>query len=185
MKLNLGCGKNFIPGFIHIDLDEYSHIDHRSDVSDLSFISENSADLIYSSHTLEYFDRLEVIKVLQEWYRVLKPMGILRVAVPDFNAIIKVYQKYGDIDHQGVLGPLYGRWSYKSSNKDEKIFYHKTTYDFKSLEKVLNKVGFRNIKRYDWQQSIHREYDDYSQAYIPHMDKENGILISLNVEAEK
>jgi len=27
--------------------------------------------------------------------------------------------------------------------------------------------------------------DDHSQAYLPHMDKENGILISLNIEATK
>ena len=32
---------------------------------------------------------------------------------------------------------------------------------------------------------IHIDYDDYSQAYYPHMDKDNGILISLNVEAIK
>ena len=30
-----------------------------------------------------------------------------------------------------------------------------------------------------------KDYDDYSQAYIPHMDKERGILISLNVEATR
>jgi len=44
--------------------------------------------------------------------------------------------------------------------------------------------GFVHI-RYDWRQTIHKDYDDVSPAYIPHMDKEHGILISLNVEAEK
>jgi hypothetical protein len=29
------------------------------------------------------------------------------------------------------------------------------------------------------------EFDDHSQAYLPHMDKENGTLISLNIEAVK
>ncbi|GAG94071.1 unnamed protein product, partial [marine sediment metagenome] len=33
--------------------------------------------------------------------------------------------------------------------------------------------------------TIHKGYDDCSQSYIPHMDKEHGLLISLNVEAEK
>jgi hypothetical protein len=28
-------------------------------------------------------------------------------------------------------------------------------------------------------------FDDHSQAYIPHMDKENGTLISLNIETIK
>ena len=36
-----------------------------------------------------------------------------------------------------------------------------------------------NIRLYDWRDTEH------SQAYIPHMDKENGIFVSLNVECEK
>ena len=58
-------------------------------------------------------------------------------------------------------------------------------YDFADLKKVLESAGFTNVHRYDWRTTIHREYDDYSQAYIPHMDKEHGTLISLNVEAVK
>ena len=63
--------------------------------------------------------------------------------------------------------------------------YHKTIYNFASLEKLLIKSGFKDVKRYDWQKTIHKDYDDHSQAYFPHMDKHNGILISLNVEAIK
>ncbi|HAI38830.1 MAG TPA: methyltransferase, partial [Maribacter sp.] len=39
--------------------------------------------------------------------------------------------------------------------------------------------------KYDWRQTEHAKFDDHSQAYIPHMDKENGTLISLNIEAVK
>ena len=67
MKINLGCGKNYIPGFVHVDLDDYPHIDHRSNVRDLSFFSDNSSDLIYASHLLEYFNREETKSVLKEW----------------------------------------------------------------------------------------------------------------------
>lgn len=34
----------------------------------------------------------------------------------------------------------------------------------------------------DWRDVEHRKHDDYSQSYIPYMDKENGQLMSLNVE---
>ena len=115
---------------------------------------------------------------------MLKQRGILRLAVPDFDAIVKVYLKYKDLDHTGILGPLYGKMVIKTS-EGEKIIYHKTVYDFKSLKEVLESVGFRNIHRYDWRDTIHKDYDDFSQAYIPHMDKEHGFLISLNMEAEK
>ena len=184
IKLHLGCGGRYIPGFIHIDLDDYPHIDYKSDISNLSMFKDSSVDLIYSCHALEYFDREEVQKVLKEWYRVLKRNGILRVAVPDFEAIVKVYLKYKDLNHKGILGPLYGRIVIKTPD-GEKTIYHKTVYDFKSLKEVLESIGFKNVHRYDWKKTIHKDYDDFSQAYIPHMDKEHGILISLNVEAEK
>jgi predicted SAM-dependent methyltransferase len=185
MKLNLGCGENYIDGFVHVDVDTGDHIDHQMDIKKLDIFEDNSADLIYSSHSLEYFDRIEVKQVLNEWRRVLKPNGILRLAVPDFEAIVKVYKKFGDLDHKGILGPLYGHWSYKNKEGLVNKFHHKTAYDFNSLKTVLLSCGFRNVNRYNWQETIHKDYDDYSQAYIPHMDKENGILISLNVEASK
>lgn len=184
-ELHLGCGKRYIPGFIHVDIADYPHIDYKRDISDLSIFSNESVDLIYCCHALEYFDREEAQqKVLPEWYRVLKCGGILRLAVPDFEAIVKVYLKYKDLDHQGILGPLYGRMAINTP-EGERIIYHKTVYDFNSLKKLLESVGFQNVRKYDWRKTIHKDYDDFSQAYIPHMDKEQGILISLNVEAEK
>ena len=138
--------------------------------------------MIYASHVLEYFDRIEVTKVLAEWRRVLKGGGILRVAVPDFQSLIEVYLKYGDLNT--VHGPLYGRMEIVNEGQP-RLIYHKTCYDFASLSKVLMEADFSNVHRYDWGQTEHRDYDDYSQAYIPHMDKSKGKLISLNVEATK
>jgi predicted SAM-dependent methyltransferase len=183
INLHLGCGKRYIPGFVHIDLDDYPHIDYQSDISDLSMFSDNSVDLIYCCHTFEYFDRQDAQnKILLEWHRVLKKKGILRLAVPDFEALVKVYLQYGDLNK--IAGPLYGRMVIKTPN-GEKAIYHKTVYDFSSLKALLESTGFTNVHRYDWHKTIHKDYDDFSQAYIPHMDKEHGLLISLNVEGEK
>lgn len=184
INLHLGCGKRYIPGFIHIDLDDFPHIDYRHEISNLPMFKNKSVDLIYCCGTLEYFDRKEVKNVLKEWYRVLKPGGILRLAVPDFEAIVKVYQKYKDLDHRGILGPLYGRIAIRTK-RGEKLIYHKTVYDFNSLKNILKTAGFKKILKYDWRKTIHKDYDDFSQAYIPHMDKERGLLTSINVEAEK
>jgi len=181
-KLHLGCGERYIPGFIHVDLNQSSHIDYCCNIYDLSFIGDNEVSLIYASHSLEYFDRTDVVAVLHEWRRVLRVGGILRLAVPDFEGIVKVYRKYGDIEHIGILGPLYGKWT---RNEDDTSMYHKTAYDFTSLKGVLEGSGFESIRRFDWRDTDHSDCDDYSQAYVPHMDKENGILISLNVEAIK
>lgn len=181
MKLHLGSGKRYIPGFVHIDINPFPHIDYVHDISKLPMIKSNSCELIYFSHGIEYFDREEIKNVLKEWKRVLKKDGIIRLAVPDFEALIKVYENYKDINK--ILGPLFGRWQILKNKK--KILYHKTVYDFKSIKGVLESAGFKQIKKYDWRKTIHKDYDDYSQSYIPHMDKEKGLLISLNVEAKK
>jgi len=72
----------------------------------------------------------------------------------------------------------------KLNNKFDIIFLD-PPYKDKSLEKLLNEIGFSSIKRYDWRNTEHANIDDHSQAYYPHMDKENGLLISLNIEAHK
>lgn len=180
MKLHLGCDKRHIRGFVHIDLADYPHIDHRHDIRTLPMIADGAAELIYSCHALEYFDRVEVLDLLAEWKRALKPGGVLRLAVPDFEALGAVYLETHDLAK--IIGPLYGRWPVPGAGV---TIYHRTVYDFASLTAVLAAAGFIDIRRWDWRNTEHRDVDDYSQAYIPHMDKERGRLISLNVEATR
>ena len=177
IRLHLGCWKRNIPGFINVDRYDAPHIHYKRDVKDLSMFEDESAELIYASHVLEYFDRDEVKVVLKEWRRVLCEGGTLRLAVPNFRTLVQVAITEG-VDK--VLGPLYGKMEINGS-----YIYHKTVYDFDSLKKVLEEAGFKNIRKYDWRQLIHKDYDDHSQAYFPHMDKKHGILLSLNVEAIK
>jgi len=182
VNLNLGCWHRHIPGWVHIDLCDMAHIDYKSSIDDLSMFGDSAVDLIYSSHSFEYFDRQRAVAVLAEWRRVLKPGGTLRLAVPDFDALLRVYDTSGDIKR--ILGPLYGRMEIETETGPATL-YHKTVYNFGSLAEVLAENGFADVRRYDWQETIHKDYDDHSQAYFPHMDKENGILVSLNVEATK
>lgn len=182
MKLHLGCGKRFLAGFVHVDLADFPHIDYRHDVRRLPMVEDGGAELIYACHVLEYFDRVEVEPILNEWHRVLKPGGVLRVAVPDFAALMKVYREYRDLSL--IHGPLYGRIII-STEDGERTVYHRTAYDFQTLGTVLVSAGFRNLRQYDWRETSHGDVDDFSQAYIPHLDKEHGRLISLNVEATK
>ena len=179
MKLHLGCGKkDFGDDWTHIDGSDYPHI-HSHDIVNLPF-EDNTVDLIYTSHTFEYFDRDEAIDVLAKWKRVLKPGGVLRLAVPDFGACAKLYVNEG-VPLSKYVGMFYGKWKMT----DTETIYHKTVYDFDSLKKILEDNELTNVKRWDWKEVEHGHIDDYSQAYLPHMDKENGTLISLNVESTK
>lgn len=176
MKLHLGCGKRHIPNFVHIDAVDYPHVDHVASIDNLSFIQDSSVDLIYNCHVLEHFKRRDVERVLREWHRVLKPGGVLRISVPDFAKLCEVYLRYGKIDM--VIGALFGRQDYLYN-------IHYNVFDFDSLSVLLQLSGFNKVRYYDWRETEHAAIDDFSQAYIPHMDKENGTLISLNVECIK
>ncbi len=81
---------------------------------------------------------------------------------------------------ESFLGPLYGKM-----NMGSNTIYHKTTYDFKSLKNILIECGFKDVDYYNWESTDHVKFDDHSQAYIPHMAKNNGTLISLNIECKK
>ena len=181
IQLHLGCGKLFLPGFLHIDHDDYDHIDYQGSISNLTAIPSESIGLIYCCHALEYFDFLQIDDVLKEWNRVLIPNGTLRISVPDFEKVIKIYNNKKDM--KLLYGFLFGRYL-KEGSLDRPI-YHKMIFTFESLKEYLINNGFANVRAYRWQDTIHSDYDDYSQAYIPHMDKEKGELMSINVEANK
>ena len=160
-----------------IDGGDYPHLKSK-DIINLPY-DDNSVDVIYASHVIEYFDRDEIKEVLLKWYQKLRPGGILRIAVPDFYAMVELYFE-NDVDLSKLLGPLYGKMK-----MGDTTIYHKTTYDYVSLKRLLEDVGFVYPQGYNWQQTDHAHIDDHSQAYIPHMDKKNGTLISLNVECFK
>lgn len=183
MKVHLGCWHRVFPGFIHVDLCDLPHIDFNSAIDRLPFFKDESVSLLYCSHAFEYFDRQEAVHVLAEWFRVLQPGGILRLAVPDFRALITIYQETGHIER--ILGPLYGRMEIKTLDDKPMTLYHKTAYDQTSLSDLLLASGFEQPGLWNWRDTEHAHIDDHSQAYFPHMQKETGILVSLNMEAKK
>jgi SAM-dependent methyltransferase len=179
MKLHIGCGKRFIPGFVHVDVLPLPHVDHVTDAKRLSFATDGTVDLIYAAHVLEHFGRYEFKDVLREWFRVLKPGGVLRLSVPDFRACAAIYYEKGLADGlTGLLGLIIG------GQRDD-FDYHKMIFDEPFLSAALKEVGFRDTRPWDWRTTEHRHIDDFSQAYLPHLDKEHGRLMSLNLEAVK
>ena len=62
---------------------------------------------------------------------------------------------------------------------------HQALYDIPTLNKLFTIHRFHNISLWDWQDTEHSAIDDYSQAYWPHMQKNDGNLMSLNLQAQK
>lgn len=130
--LDLGCGENPIPGFLGVDRKL------GTEAYPLGF-PDNSASVIRASHILEHFPAALVADVLKDWVRVLKPGGILKVAVPDFRWIAR---QYLDDQQFPLIGFLYGS---QSDDND----YHKSAFDEEGLREALSILGLVDIERWE------------------------------------
>lgn len=80
-KLNLGSGNTKSKNYIDIDIDKKCKPDVVLDLEKAKLpYRTNTIDEIYTSHTLEHI--VNLIPLLEECWRVLKPKGIFRILVP-------------------------------------------------------------------------------------------------------
>jgi SAM-dependent methyltransferase len=141
-------------------------------------VNDESIEIIYAASVLEHFSRRQWRDILRHWYTKLEPGGTLRISVPDFDKIIQWYRGHHNMEE--LLGLLIG-------GQKDKLDWHGMIFDHDTLVNALTEIGFVNVVRYRWRlvEPGILGIDDYSQAYLPHMDKENGLLMMLNLEAIK
>ena len=177
-KLHIGCGKKYLPGYLHVDIQKFDHIDVICSIDDIDkFFDEESIDEIYCCHILEHINRHNILNIISKLNKILVKGGKLRLSVPDFEAMCEIYMK----DKNNLLkmyGLLYG-------GQKNDYDYHYITFDFDLMSNILEKIGFNNIMKYDPFDFLPDNFDDYSKSFIPHMDRKNGKMMSLNIIATK
>ena len=90
VRLNLGCGPNVAPGWLNIDLAPVAGA-VQGDLRAGLPLADSSVDCIAAIHVLQDLPWLDVMPALAEMRRVLKPGGVLRLAVPDLDRAIRAY----------------------------------------------------------------------------------------------
>ncbi|SOD81198.1 class I SAM-dependent methyltransferase [Spirosoma fluviale] len=91
--LNLGCGYRYQTGWTNVDyVSTGDGVLAHNLLQGIPF-SENSFEVVYHSHILEHFSKADGKQFIQECYRVLKPNGTIRIAVPDLEQIVREYTK--------------------------------------------------------------------------------------------
>lgn len=137
--LDLGCGplQEVFPEGIATRVDQREEVnpDYRCDLRALPFENE-SWDIVYSSHTLEHFRPKDVPIVLEEWIRVLKPGGEMRLKIPDLEFAAKQVLNGGlDImGHNVLFGQGDGEYDYD---------VHRNGFTEKTLRAMIESKGLK------------------------------------------
>lgn len=108
MKLvNLGCGQRYHKDWINIDFVSSSvHIRQHNLLNGIP-ITDNDVDVVYHSHVLEHFSKDDGFHFMKECFRVLKTNGIVRIAVPDLETIVKEYLRNLQLAIEGNVEAKY------------------------------------------------------------------------------
>lgn len=101
---NLGCGTRHHPAWINIDFHGDGYTVLPWDLRRGLLLPDASFDAVYSSHTIEHFDRTGARRFLTECHRVLKSGGILRLVTPDLEGIVRTYLQCLEAAQRGEEG---------------------------------------------------------------------------------
>ena len=102
--LNLGCGYHYHNDWTNLDfVSTGEHVIAHNLLAGIPF-KDNMFEVIYHSHVLEHFLKEDAINFLKECNRVLKPNGIIRIAIPDLEQIARNYIRYMEESINGVPG---------------------------------------------------------------------------------
>lgn len=97
-RLNWGCGTHPTPGWINSDTKDDPGIDLVCDIRDGLPLDDDGLDYVVSVHALPMIPYQELVPVLQELRRIIRPGGTLRLALPDLDGAIQAYLE-GDRSH--------------------------------------------------------------------------------------
>lgn len=167
-RLNVGGGKNHpvVTGWTVVDLRASADI--RLDITAQPLpLADSSAALIFCSHVLEHIPPHRLGFVLAEFFRVLQPGGLLRLAVPDIEKAARAYAagdaaffqraKIGDRNPDLPLGGQLAQWFYSSRIDPEeekgKGLGHVHGFDFDYLRYWLEAAGFDPVVRSSYRDS--------------------------------
>jgi len=148
-RLNLGCGDKILEGYVNVDVAPSRagrSPDVLCDLHRLEPFATDSCDEVMAIHVIEHFYRWEVIDVLREWLRVLKPGGRMILECPNLLTACQMVLR----DPQAAAGPgpegqrsmwvLYGDPAWR-----DPLMCHRWNYTPESLRAVMEEAGLVNV----------------------------------------
>ncbi len=154
-RLNWGCGASGEPGWINSDQKEGPGIDLPCDIRDGLPLADDSVDYAVSIHAMPEVPYDGLVPVLRELRRVIKPGGVLRLALPD---LIKGVEAYNRGDRGYFLIPDGDAASLGAKLVTQLVWYGyvRTPFTAEFAEELLRKAGFARVTHCAYRQTASR-----------------------------
>ena len=165
LKLNLGCGGELKRGWINIDVGQVKmfsgngisstetvFIDYDLRRGTLPLENE-SCDIVYSSHFFEHLNYKQGVSLMRDCFRVLRPGGIFRVALPNLRQLFRAYLE-NDTKHLELIEikDLLPEVEAGTETLVDYVNYgvyqygeHKCIYDEEKVCLILQQIGFSSV----------------------------------------
>jgi predicted SAM-dependent methyltransferase len=154
IKLHLGCGTVYKDGWINIDNNQDNNIqklDLNWDLLKPLPFHDNSVDFIFNEHFLEHLTVEDGISAIKDFFRVLKPGGVMRIAMPNLEETIHTYMDENWKENSKAFLEKFGLTFIQTRAERINIGFrwwgHQWLYDYEELERRLKEAGCEKIKR--------------------------------------
>lgn len=155
-KLQIGTGKNLLPGWLNTDYCPVRPGQVYLDATQPFPLPDSSFDCVFSEHVIEHLWYADGQTMLRECLRILRPGTKIRISTPNLLNIAGLLT-----DQKTDLQQRYLRLAtdrYVPQNRDYRAafvvnnfywdFGHYFLYDPETLQAALEQAGFRNITRW-------------------------------------
>lgn len=152
-------------------------------------IADGSVDGLYASHVLEHLTLADMRRALANSYRMLKPGGVFRLIVPDLRARAAAYlqsdndpeaaytfMRLSHLGQEGTRSTGLGRIRQMLGNSS-----HLWMYDYPSMARELESVGFVEIRQARFGDAADRMFDRVEDE---HRFIDDG-MVELAIEAKR
>ena len=154
-KLQIGAGRNDIPGWLNTDIEPgegeaYLDASRRFPLPDRSF------QYVFSEHVIEHLSYQDGLTMLKESCRILAPGGRMRIATPNLLKFVQLFQDR-KTDEMRLYIQRKIAWHEMPQipqpdclifNLELRSFGHQFVYDPSTLKDSLTRAGFQAIAEF-------------------------------------
>jgi len=151
-KINIGCGKNILQGWLNVDL--YPHFGAIfMNAAKRWPIGDNVLSACLCEHMIEHVSRDVGQRMLEQAFRTLRSGGLIRVVTPDLGAIARLITEPSTQEATAYIRGIQNFLALPDPITNCKAvnlaFYehgHRYLYTIAELRHLLEELGFENLQ---------------------------------------